>query len=319
MCELKSIDEIIKLSDENYKAYISKLLEKEDAGYKIDVIDDELLKLVDTRAEDVERICRINSAVFAKIEEKELSTFLLAYNYNTSLIATIRQNKFEQAKSKFLEGISFCQENLQYEAGKSLSQNVFSLFKSNQIPLDEAPFLLTRITDFYKSLGKHQDIVEALCAAASYFADTSAFQPAYRALHDAQEIAISKQLSRSQIRILETQGMVALIEGDLDCAENEFQKCIEFYKAMEVPLPFHVKANSALVKLRKKDYAAARDIYQMLLLDYPEASISALNHQVKINLLVCYRELGDTSSVDDLTRQIEMVLDQCDLELTLPH
>jgi len=234
-----SIDKIIGMTDEEYKIYLSNLLKEEDAVYLIDELDDELLKIVKRCPGDVERICEINSLIFSALDTGDMRSLLLAYNYNTLMLATLFQNNILKSKSVFFEGITFCLENKQHAAGKSLSQNVFRLFASNQIPLDEAPYILTRITDFYNSIGQYHDTIEALCAAASYFADVSAFQSAYRALHDAQEIAITRKIPRSQIRILETQGMVALIEGDLDCAEAEFKKCFDFYESIVEPPPFN--------------------------------------------------------------------------------
>ncbi len=312
----KSVDEILGLSDEDYTIYVGNLLKEEDALYKVDELDDELLKTVDKRPVDVGRICRINSTVFAKLDQDEMRTLLLAYNFNTRMIAAICQNNISESKSIFLDGIAFCRENKQYEAGKSLSQNVFRLFASGQIPHDEAPYFLTQITEFYKALEKHKDTIEALCAAASYFADASAFQSAYRAIHDAQQIALAHKMLHSQIRILETQGMVALIEGDLSCAEGEFQKCFKLYEKIKEAPPFELKANAALVKLRNEDYAGARDIYQTLIND-PEAKHIDQIRQLRINLLVCYRELKDSTAIEDLTSRIESDLLENDLEARL--
>jgi antirestriction protein len=207
MCKpTKTVDEILSLSDEDYTIYVGNLL-KEDALYKMDELDDELLKTVDKRPVDVERICRINSVVFAKLDKNDVSTLLLAYNFNTLMIAAICQNNISESKSIFLEGIGLCRDNKYYEAGKSLSQNVFRLFTSGQMAHDEAPYFLTKITEFYNALEKHKDTMEALCAAALYFADASAFQSAYRAIHDAQQIALAHKMLHPQIQILETQGM----------------------------------------------------------------------------------------------------------------
>lgn len=315
MCRsTKPIDDILNLSDEDYAAYISALLKEEHPLWNVDELDDELLKIIEKRPAAVERICRINSAVFAKLDDEDTRTFLLAYNFNTYMGAAMCQNKISEAKSIFLEGIAFCRKNRHYEAGKSLSQNVFRLFRSGQIPHDEALYFLTQITEFYNALEKHRDAIEALCGAAVYFADASAFQSAYRSLHDAQQIAIGHKMLRSQIHVLETQGMVALIEGDLSCAEDEFQKCFDLYEQIGKAPPFMLKTNAALVKLRKEDFQGARYIYQTLADEYQDANCADENRQIKINLLVCCRELGDMAATEDLSSQVEHILEQCDLE-----
>jgi hypothetical protein len=311
---IKSIDEILGLSDEEYTIFFGNLIKEEDALYTVDELDDELLKSVDRRPVDVERVCHLNSMILSKLKKDEMRTPLLAYNFNTLMIAAICQNNISGSKSTFIEGIAFCRKNKQYEAGHSLSQNVFRLFASGQLPHDEAVYFLAQITEFYNALEKHQDTIEALCAAALYFAHASAFQSAYRAIHDAQQIALSHKMLHLQCRILETQGMVALVEGDLSCADAEFQKCFEICKTLGETPPVELISNAALVKLRKEEYGAARDIYKALLNDYAELLHTTQNSEIKINLIVCYRELGDISAIEDLLPQIEKDLTKCDLE-----
>lgn len=77
MTDRKSIDEILSLTDEIYAIYANKLIKEKDAIYKVDELDDQLLKMVETRPGDVERICRINSIVFATVEEDEIRSFVL--------------------------------------------------------------------------------------------------------------------------------------------------------------------------------------------------------------------------------------------------
>lgn len=313
-----SDNDILNLSDKDYSIYISNLLKEEDAIYLIDEIDDQLLEIVKTHPAEVERLCKINSAVFAQVPQDELRNNILAYNFNTLMIASISQSNIKEAKAIFIKGIVHCKETNQYSAGKSLSQNIFHLFESAQIAVDEAPFLLSKITEFYKVLGKHKDSIEALCAAAQYFADVSAFQPAYRAIYDAQEIAKeTKNMEKSQILILETNGRVALAEGDLNCADIEFQKCLEIYKYINEPPSFELRANIALVKLRQKDYLAAKEIYELLITIHTESPDDIHTMQIKTNLLVCYRELRESESFENLSRLIEAEIGAFNLEFRI--
>lgn len=314
MSDIKSIDEIFGLSEEEYRSYLADLLQNEYAIYDIDELDDELLKVIDTHPEAVERICRINHTVFSELLDDDLRISLLAYNYNSLMAAVIRLNNIPEAKSIFRDGIAHCVDNKHYEAGYSISRNLFRIFSFNQFPVDEAPYFLAQVTEFYKALGKHQDIVEVLCAAASYFSEASAFQSAYRALHDAQEIAVLHQLSRCHLQILETQGMVALAEGDLSCADSEFEKCFDFYKELNETPPFNLSANAALVKLRNHDYVSAKNIYKSLLDSINDESDVSQFFLIKINLLVCYRELNDKVAVDELSPQIEHDLELYEID-----
>lgn len=304
--DLKPINEVIQLSDEDYIIYIKAILEKEDAFYIIDKLDDELLGIIENCTNDVERICKINSKVFKDIGEEDLRNFLLAFNYNTLMNTLIFQNKIEESKSIFIEGIKFCIEKKRYAAGESLSNNIFRLFQSNQVPNDEALYFFVLIKEFYMDLERYEDAIKILCKAAMHFADVSAFQSAYRALQDAQEIVISQKIMpKLQILILRTQGMVTLIEGDLSCAEGEFQKCIIIYNSIgEIP-DFELRANIALIELRKKDFSSARDSYLSILDDFREILDASNKIQVYINLLVCYRELGDITEIEKISSQIK--------------
>lgn len=314
MSDIKSIDEIFSLTDEEYRSYVDDMLQNEYAIYEIDELDDELLKAVDSRPKDVERISRINHAIFSELHDDDLRNTLLAYNYNSLMAAVIRLNNIPEVKTIFRDGLAHCMDKEHYEAGYSISRNLFRIFAFNQLPTDEVPFFLSQITEFYKVFGKYQDIIEVLCAAASYFSEASAFQSAYRSLNDAQEIAISHQLPRCQLQILDTQGMVALVEGDLSCADSEFQKCIDFYNELDEEPPFHLRANAALVKLRNDDYASAKNIYENLLDSFKDDSDVRQYFLIKINLLVCYRELDDKVAVDELSSQIEHDLELCEID-----
>lgn len=295
-------EEIIGYLDSEYSEYISKLLKEDSAFYLLDEIDDYLQKIVESNPEKVERICKLNAIIYNNTKSNKILRTIIGYNYNTHLISLIYQENIKGSKELFLEAIAYCQKGKHYEAGKSLSQNIINLFNNTNIPNDEIMFILSKITQFYNSLKKYQDSVEVLCAAAQHFADVSAFQSAYRAIHDAQEIANSHNKSpHTQILIRETQGMVALLEGDHDCAEIEFQNCFNIYeKIKEIP-SLQLSVNAATVKLRKNDFDGARTIYETL----KDTSKDTPNYQIKTNLLICYRELGEKKLFEQLSIEIE--------------
>lgn len=311
---IKSFDEVLGLSDTAYMEYVNCILEDSGGYLELDELDDKLVEIVGERPSEVERICRINLVKFRAFAKDISGEFLLAYNYNTLVGALVYQKKIAEAKLFFFEGITYCSKKNNYEAGKSLSENIFHLWSLTQIPFDEAPYFLTQIVEFYKALEKYDDATKALRAAALHFADAGAYQSAYRALRDAQEIAISQKMFKSQIKNLETQGMVALIEGDLSCADSEFKKCFDFYKQIGETPSNELRANAALVMLHRNDYKGARDIYEILEVENPKAISPDLNRQIKINLLVCCRELADKPAIKSLSLEIEGFIDQLDLE-----
>jgi hypothetical protein len=305
------IDEILAYSESEYSEYISKLLKEDSAFYLIDEIDDYLQKIVESAPEKVEGICKLNASIYKTTKSNKILSKIIGYNYNTYLISLIYQGNIKGSKEMFLEAIAYCQERKHYEAGKSLSQNVIRLFNNPNIPNDEIMYILSRITQFYNSLKKYQDSIEVLCAAAHHFSDVSAFQSANRAINDAQEIANSHyKFPHTQILIRETQGMVALLEGDHDCAEIEFQNCFNIYEQLNETPTLQLRVNAATVKLRKNDFIGAKTLYEAL----KDTSEGTHNFQIKTNLLVCYRELGEIKLFELLSSEIESNLVSFELD-----
>lgn len=296
------IEEIVNYSENEFSKYISNLVKEDYKFYLLDEIDDYLHEIIESDPEKVESVCIRNAKIYNNIKSSEQLNLVIGYNYNTHLIALIYKGNIKDCKALFLEAISFCLEKKQYHPGKSISQNIVTLFKNQNIPNDELVFFLSRITQFFNSLEKYQDSIEVLCAAANHFADASAFQSAYRAIHDAQEIANSFYESPyTQILIRETQGMIALLEGDHDCAEIEFQNCFNIYEHINETPTLQLRVNAATVKLRKNNFKGARAIYETL----KDSSEDFYNFKIKTNLLVCYRELKEIELFEQLSSEIE--------------
>ena len=150
--KVKSIEEILLLTDKGYAEYIDSLAKEEDVYWVLDELDDWLLKIVEQQPEKVGRICRINSTAFEKLPEKDLRLHLISYNFNTRLIAAICGGKVSEAKDFFRDGIEHCRKHKHYEAGKSICQNVFGIWKLAAMPSDEALHFLMLIKEFYEEL-----------------------------------------------------------------------------------------------------------------------------------------------------------------------
>lgn len=287
-----NIKDLVEYLEKDYIKFIKKTLKYKEAFYMLDEIDDYLGEIIESDPILVERICRLNMQVYLSFKGDEKHNFLIGYNYNTLVVSLIRQDKIPEAKKMFFEAIIFCKENNCYEPGKSISQNIFSI----NIPHDEFLHLLSIITAFYNSIEKYEDSIEVLCEAANHFADVSAFQAAYRALYDAFNInkTFCKNLS-ILYKIRETQGRIALIEGDLNCAEAEFQACYKICGMTKEEPSFTLRFNMATIRLYKKDFKKARKMFE----DLRSLPVNEFTPQIKINLLVCYRELNE----NDLTKK----------------
>ncbi|VVC84997.1 CHAT domain-containing protein [Sideroxydans sp. CL21] len=312
--QIQTIEELLHLPDASYSNYVIQLLKKHNCLSLFDRLDDMLIKAVDKQAIDISRICTINRAVFEKYASNRQRSVLLANNFNTSIAAAIHSNEISTAKAIFAEGIDFCSRHQQYLAGKSISKNFLQLFSSKHIALDEIQSYLAKISRFYQKLGKHEDAIETLCTAAVNFAETSAYQAGYRAISDAQEISQKHNLIHSQLIVLETQGIVALLENDVPCADAEFTKCFSINQKLGTPPSFRLRANAAFVKMRMKDYLTAKEIYLTLVNDALGIEDYFRVAQIRTNLLICYRELGDTASLIHLQPLLRENLHDCNPE-----
>jgi tetratricopeptide (TPR) repeat protein len=308
------IDRILELSTEEFAAQMRGLLSQDDVIWQFDDLDDALIKVVEERPEEVDRICTLNASLIAEMPDGEAKRYCRAYNYNTAMAAAFFRHEPSRVESIFSEGLAYCKEHALYEAGKSLVGNMLRMRKSASLPADETLPLLRIIKDFYVALGRHEDAIETLCDAALQFADVQAFQSAYRATNDAQEIAMGNKLPRAQVRVLKTQGMVALMEGDLKCAGDEFKKCLEILDHLDEPASFELRSNAALVELRSDRYEPAAKALQSLLDDFPGDEYSAHRRQLIVNLLICRRETRDEAASMALVEQIDATLDEADTE-----
>lgn len=308
------IDRVLSLSSDELTDYLRDLLSSEDAVWQFDDFDDALLKTVEERPEEVDRICTQIAALIAEMPDGEAKLFCKSYGYNTAMAAAFFRQQPSRVDAIFSEGLAYCKEHALYEAGKSLIGNMIHMRKSASLPADEMLSLLRISKDFYVTLGRHKDAVETLCDAATQFADVRAFQSAYRAINDAQEIVAANDLPREQVRILETNGMVALMEGDLSCAAGEFKKCLGLLDHLGEPASFELRSNDALVKLRSERYESAAAKFQSLLEDFPTAEHEAHRRQILVNMLVCRRETGDEDASMKLVEQIDSILSEIGTE-----
>lgn len=300
-----TLEEIMGMSNLDYEAFLSKILDDVEGASMLDDLDDKLVDIVREQPARVEEICRINLSTFSELPESHARTSLIGYNYNTLLLACIYQNKFELAKSVFHDGLRFCGDEQHFHAGKSLSQNIFHLFDLGALPEEEALYFLPLIAEFYTKVERIDEAINAICTAASAFGDARAFQSAYRALGQAAEIAHSHPgMPRNMAKVLATQGEVALIEGDLDCAEVEFQKCFEIYAVTKEKPPIILSINAALVKLRRGKVSEAKAIYEQIISEKLTDEEASLQSQARINLLICYRELNMLPELHQLISEI---------------
>lgn len=308
------IDRVLSLSSDELTDYLRDLLSSEDAIWQFDDFDDALLKNVEERPEEVDRICTQIAALIAEMPDGEAKLFCKSYGYNTAMAAAFFRQQPSRVDAIFSEGLAYCKEHALYEAGKSLIGNMIHMRKSASLPADEMLSLLRIARDFYVALERHKDAVETLCDAATQFADVQAFQSAYRAIHDAQEIVAANDLPHEQVRVLETNGMVALTEGDLKCAAGEFKKCLGLLDHLGEPASFELRSNNALVELRSERYESAATGFQSLLEDFPDAEHEARRRQLLVNMLVCRRETGDETASMKLVEQIDSVLSEIGTE-----
>ena len=58
---LKPLDEIFRMSNDDYAEYLKSILNDDDGFWQLDELDDNLVGIVGEQPDQVERICRINA------------------------------------------------------------------------------------------------------------------------------------------------------------------------------------------------------------------------------------------------------------------
>ncbi len=164
---------------------------------------------------------------------------------------------------------------------------------------DHVPNILYEVVRLYRHLGKVEKAIENLIVAAYLFADFGAFQPAYGALVDAENLARDNKLLQEYANVVSTLYSVCLLEGDHAYAEELWPTLKQKYVELGRPVPTHLAVNRATLMFQTGDYEAAREAFEDALADVATGDeLDETRCRILINLSACLRELGEHALSD---------------------
>lgn len=246
--------------------------------------------------------------------------FSLAYALNTAIGASCMSGETERARRYLEQLVDLTIEKGTELAALSAAENVRRLLPGNT-KADHAPHILYEVVRLYLHLKKHDDAIRTLITAAYLFADFGAFQTAYRALAQAEDIARDNRLLQEYTDVVSTMYSICLLEEDHSYAENMWPTLKQKYVELGKPVPTRLVVNRATVLFRTEQYSAAREAYEEALIGLEAGDeFDDGRARILINLSACLRDLGERDLSDARLAEARMLLstfEEVDPELPL--
>jgi tetratricopeptide (TPR) repeat protein len=150
------------------------------------------------------------------------------------------------------------------------------------------PKVLALATAVYAKAKLPEKQVNAYLAAATVFARHGAIQAAYRAAHDAEDIA----RQTNSLRLLAKASIIAYDERDFEWSANVGRQALEAYAALGLPPPAALRSNTATAMMNTGAHKEALENFEALLSTLGTDD-QLVKFQVHLNLAACRRRLGD--------------------------
>lgn len=246
--------------------------------------------------------------------------FSLAYALNTAICASCMSGETERARRYLAQLVDLTTEKGTEHAALSAAENVLRLLPGNA-KADHAPNILYEVIRVYLYLEKYDGAIRTLITVAYLFADFGAFQPAYGALTQAEDIARDNRLLQEYTDVVSTIYSICLLEEDHTYAEKMWPALKEKYVELGKPVPTHLAVNRATLLFRTNQYQAAREAYEEAL----EGLEGGDEHdegraRILINLSACLRDLGERELSEAKLAEARMLVstfEEVDPELPL--
>jgi len=261
-------------------------LDKSVSDEELDIIDDYLISSI----EKGDRLAVVCAEISVDILSEYERPWSLAYSLNTLIVAFLSSGDIASARKTLRRLVDHSIEFNTPQAGLSGVDNVGSLF-SGVISIDHIPYFLPVSVRFYLHFNLFDKAVDALLKAAAIFSDFGAFQPAYRALGDAEEIAKDNQLGSCLAKVLSASSGISLLEGDHDYCRKVGAMAVDLYETLDIPVPNHLVVNIATAAMQTNDHQRAIESYEFVLSSLVDDSTERF--PILTNLSACYRQIGD--------------------------
>jgi len=298
-----------------FEPHFRALVTDPESDFELDEIDDALQKAI-SGSEDAKTCAYLAVEILSSADRP----WSLAYALNTAVCASCMAGDTERARRYLKQLVDLTIESGTEPAALSAAENVRRLLPGN-VKADHVPNILYEVVRLYRHLGKVEKAIENLIVAAYLFADFGAFQPAYGALVDAEDLARDNKLLEEYAKVITALYSIALLEGDHAYAEELWPTLRQKYIELGGPVPKDLAANRATLLLRTEDYRAARTAFEEVLAEVePGDELNEFRSRILINLSACLRELGEHALSDARmaeARRLLATLEDVDPELLL--
>lgn len=289
----KSLAEIKNSSE--LESLVRHLLEEGIDDYELDELDDLFAK----SPPDMQDLVMGCAKQLISVYEEYERVLPQAYSYNTLLGSLVMLDDINQVLHYYERGVNFCLEKDQEFAGISLIENALAYIMCSSVSSDVKLSVLAITSKFFRRYKYHNDLVKVFINAAYTFAENNAYDSAYRALRDAEQVAIDESDVELRLTVLSVTAGISLQEGDLDFSLKVADSALEIMDEKSLKGNFDLLGNMATAYQRKDQFDKAIRIYESILPSietHPETASKLFT-----NLSICHRKIGKTKeAIDDI-------------------
>lgn len=257
---------------------------------ELDAIDDAVHKALKD-SDDAKACAHIAAQVLSAADRP----WPLAYALNTAVCASCLEEDTQRARLYLTQLVDLTIEHGTDLAALSAAGNVEALLPGRS-KADHVPHMLYEVVRLYVHLEKIEKAIENLIIAAHLFADFGAFQPAYRSLAEAEDLARNDALVDQYMDVLTAFHGVCLLEGDHAHAKTVWPSLKTRFATLGRPVPLALLVNQATLLMQTGDLQGARSGFEEALSGMDPTAEGRF--VVLINLSACLRDLGERAQSD---------------------
>ncbi len=278
-----------------FECLVRHLLDEGIEDYELDELDD---LFAESPLEDRRLVVRCVERLIVIYAEFQ-QVVPLAYAYNTLLGSLAMLDDINRVLHYYEGAINFCLETDQKLAGRSLVENTLAYIMCSSISSDVKLSVLAITSKFLATYEYYDDLLKVFISAAYTFAENNAYDSAYRALEDAEQIAIEKSDPQSRLTVLSVAAGISLQEGNLNYSLQVAEEVLLILEEWGLEGNPDLLANMATAYQRKDQFDKAIQIYESII--HKVDSHPEIASQLFINLSICHRKTGKTKeAINDI-------------------
>lgn len=286
--------EEISLEPAEFTKTIMRAIQREDAEYLLEEIDDYLIGLIEDELPLAE-VSKIEACAKIALEliDQETLGFSYAWALHSLIVCECIMGKADQIIFN-LEGLINHCERIGYMQPCISAINNIKNGALGDIAADKYPSLMRVIIEYNKKNGSEKEVAECYTAVAYFFSDQEAYKAAIDTLDDALEYLVERSNKQCMVKVLAAKHSTYIVSENHEYALKVWEYLSEICNELDVEPPFNSIVNHATFLMRGEEYDEAISIYVEAL----TSSDCTLSSSAMIfgNLSVCYREKGDTEN-----------------------